>query len=57
VVDSAEHLDAAMIYGIGFPPFRGGLLHYFATIKKENLCQTISGLGMEVPVNIEVLYE
>ena len=28
VVESAEELDLAMIMGIGFPPFRGGLLRY-----------------------------
>ena len=28
VVSTAEELDLAMIMGIGFPPFRGGLLHY-----------------------------
>ena len=57
VVDSGEHLDAAMIYGIGFPPFRGGLLHYFATIEQESLSKSIAALGMDVPSNIEVLYE
>ncbi len=28
VVDSADHADAAMIYGTGFAPFRGGPMHY-----------------------------
>jgi len=57
VVDSAEHLDAAMIYGIGFPPFRGGLLHHFATIEQGELSKSIAALGMEIPSNIGVLYE
>ncbi len=57
VVEDAEHLDAAMVYGIGFPPFRGGLLHYFSTIEKEVLSETIAALGMALPANLEVLYE
>jgi len=57
VVEDAEHLDAAMIYGIGFPPFRGGLLHHFSTIEKETLSESITALGMEVPSNLGVLYE
>ncbi|TQV78912.1 fatty acid oxidation complex subunit alpha FadB [Exilibacterium tricleocarpae] len=28
IVASATDLDMALIYGIGFPPFRGGALHY-----------------------------
>lgn len=28
VVENADYLDAGMIFGIGFAPFRGGLLHY-----------------------------
>jgi 3-hydroxyacyl-CoA dehydrogenase/enoyl-CoA hydratase/3-hydroxybutyryl-CoA epimerase len=28
VVKNATHLDVALIYGMGFPPFRGGLLRY-----------------------------
>lgn len=28
VVDSADHADAAMIFGVGYPQFRGGPLHY-----------------------------
>ncbi|MES0370707.1 MAG: 3-hydroxyacyl-CoA dehydrogenase NAD-binding domain-containing protein [Mariprofundaceae bacterium] len=57
VVDSAEHLDAAMVYGIGFPPFRGGLLQHFSTYSEEDLKELISGLGMKVPENLGVLYE
>ncbi|MDT8376308.1 MAG: 3-hydroxyacyl-CoA dehydrogenase NAD-binding domain-containing protein [Mariprofundaceae bacterium] len=56
VVDSAEHLDAAMIYGIGFPPFRGGLLHYFSTLEKSELIETIRASGMKLPSNTGVLY-
>ena len=28
VVESASTIDVGMIYGTGFPPFRGGLLRY-----------------------------
>ncbi|MDJ0917432.1 MAG: fatty acid oxidation complex subunit alpha FadB [Woeseiaceae bacterium] len=28
IADSATDIDLALIYGIGFPPFRGGALHY-----------------------------
>jgi 3-hydroxyacyl-CoA dehydrogenase/enoyl-CoA hydratase/3-hydroxybutyryl-CoA epimerase len=28
IIDRPDHLDAALIFGIGFPPFRGGLLRY-----------------------------
>lgn len=57
VVDSAEHLDAAMVYGVGFPPFRGGLLKHFSTQSEENLKEVIISLGMQVPENLGVLYE
>jgi 3-hydroxyacyl-CoA dehydrogenase/enoyl-CoA hydratase/3-hydroxybutyryl-CoA epimerase len=28
IIDRADLLDASLIFGIGFPPFRGGLLKY-----------------------------
>jgi 3-hydroxyacyl-CoA dehydrogenase/enoyl-CoA hydratase/3-hydroxybutyryl-CoA epimerase/enoyl-CoA isomerase len=28
IAASATDVDLALIYGIGFPPFRGGALHY-----------------------------
>jgi len=55
VLDSAEYLDAALVYGIGFPPFHGGLLCYFAGRERPELRQTIVNLGFEPPVNLEVL--
>lgn len=32
IVENIDLLDAGMIFGIGFPPFRGGLLHYANTL-------------------------
>ena len=32
VVDSAETVDVGMIFGTGFPPFRGGLMDYADTV-------------------------
>jgi len=55
VVEDPQHVDAAFIYGIGFPPFRGGLLQYFATRKKSELRQKISDLGLPIPDNLDVL--
>jgi len=57
VLDSAEYLDAALVYGIGFPPFRGGLLCYFAGRERPELRQIIADLGYELPANLEVLDE
>ena len=33
VVESADHVDAGVIFGTGFAPFRGGPLHYRASLK------------------------
>ncbi len=33
VVASADHVDAGVIFGTGFAPFRGGPLHYRASLK------------------------
>jgi len=57
VVADAEHLDAAFIYGIGFPPFRGGLLRYFAGLEHKALAQKIEKLGFTIPENMEVLHD
>ena len=32
VVDTAAEADMGLIYGIGFPPFRGGAIRYLETI-------------------------
>lgn len=55
IVDDAEHLESAFIYGIGFPPFRGGLLCYFAARNRDELLEAITRLGLEMPENMEVL--
>ncbi|MDX8406015.1 MAG: 3-hydroxyacyl-CoA dehydrogenase NAD-binding domain-containing protein, partial [Mariprofundus sp.] len=56
VVDDPVHLDAAFVYGIGFPPFRGGLLRYFSRRDAEALQKQISDAGLPVPANLEVLH-
>ena len=35
VVDSADLVDAGVIFGTGFAPFRGGPLHYQATARRN----------------------
>ncbi len=37
IIDRPDLLDAALIFGIGFPPFRGGLLKYADTIGPESI--------------------
>jgi len=56
VVEDPQHLDAAFVYGIGFPPFRGGLLRYFSTYDDEMLKQKIVASGLAEPDNLEVLH-
>ncbi|MEY1661406.1 fatty acid oxidation complex subunit alpha FadB [Isoalcanivorax beigongshangi] len=48
IVGSAAEADMAMIYGIGFPPFRGGPLRYIDSIGTEAfvaLCEKYAHLG------------
>jgi len=35
IVASADHVDAGLVFGTGFAPFRGGPLHYRATGESE----------------------
>lgn len=39
IVDSAAEADMGLIYGIGFPPFRGGALHYLDQIGLDSFCE------------------
>ncbi len=34
IVDDADVLDAGMVFGTGFAPFRGGPLHYLETVRR-----------------------
>jgi 3-hydroxyacyl-CoA dehydrogenase/enoyl-CoA hydratase/3-hydroxybutyryl-CoA epimerase/enoyl-CoA isomerase len=38
IVTSPAEADMALIYGIGFPPFRGGALHYQDQLGLEQFC-------------------
>lgn len=38
IVDSVAEIDMGLIYGIGFPPFRGGALRYADSIGLKQLC-------------------
>ncbi|MBL7665333.1 MAG: enoyl-CoA hydratase/isomerase family protein [Bacteriovoracaceae bacterium] len=41
IVDNAEAVDLGLIYGIGFPPFRGGLLKYADSEGLDRICEAI----------------
>ncbi len=56
VVADPQHLDAAFVYGIGFPPFRGGLLRYFASFSDAALNGKFEALGLDAPENLDVLH-
>ncbi len=57
VVMDAAQLDAAMIFGIGFPPFRGGLLHYYAGRGVDEVQQRITKFNLNMPENLAVLQD
>lgn len=39
IIASAEEADMALIYGIGFPPFRGGAFRYLETMGLKNFVE------------------
>ena len=48
IVDSAAELDMALLYGLGFPAFRGGALKYLDSLGLDKACQmaeSYSALG------------
>ncbi|MBT00738.1 MAG: fatty acid oxidation complex subunit alpha FadB [Oceanospirillaceae bacterium] len=45
IVGSAAEADMALIYGIGFPPFRGGALYYIDQIGLDNFCAQAEQFG------------
>jgi len=45
IVEDADLLDAGVIFGTGFAPFRGGPLHYIRSEKKEVWLHRMAGLA------------
>jgi 3-hydroxyacyl-CoA dehydrogenase/enoyl-CoA hydratase/3-hydroxybutyryl-CoA epimerase len=44
IIDRPDLLDAALIFGIGFPPFRGGLLRYADSIGAKTVVEKLDAL-------------
>ena len=42
IVKTPMEVDLGVIYGLGFPPFRGGVLKYADTVGLSNLCEKAS---------------
>jgi 3-hydroxyacyl-CoA dehydrogenase/enoyl-CoA hydratase/3-hydroxybutyryl-CoA epimerase len=47
IIERPDLLDAALIFGIGFPPFRGGLLKYADTIGAKNVIEKLKGYAKQ----------
>jgi 3-hydroxyacyl-CoA dehydrogenase/enoyl-CoA hydratase/3-hydroxybutyryl-CoA epimerase len=45
IIDRPDLLDAALIFGIGFPPFRGGLLRYADSLGAQTVMQKLEALA------------
>ena len=43
IINRPDLLDAALVFGIGFPPFRGGLLRYADTLGAANIVSKLEG--------------
>jgi 3-hydroxyacyl-CoA dehydrogenase/enoyl-CoA hydratase/3-hydroxybutyryl-CoA epimerase len=41
IIDRPDLLDAALIFGIGFPPFRGGLLRYAESLGAKYIVERL----------------
>jgi 3-hydroxyacyl-CoA dehydrogenase/enoyl-CoA hydratase/3-hydroxybutyryl-CoA epimerase/enoyl-CoA isomerase len=40
IVSSAVEVDLGLVYGLGFPPFRGGVLRYADSVGLSEICST-----------------
>jgi 3-hydroxyacyl-CoA dehydrogenase/enoyl-CoA hydratase/3-hydroxybutyryl-CoA epimerase len=45
IIDRPDLLDAALIFGIGFPPFRGGLLRYADALGAQAVVERLNALA------------
>jgi len=43
IIDRPDLLDAALIFGIGFPPFRGGVLKYADKLGAKTIVEKLAG--------------
>ena len=48
IVDNADVVDGAMIFGTGYAPFRGGPLNYARTRGVENVVATLRALARKI---------
>ena len=48
IVDHASKIDLALVYGIGFPPFRGGLLCYADQEGLERILEALINFSKNV---------
>jgi 3-hydroxyacyl-CoA dehydrogenase/enoyl-CoA hydratase/3-hydroxybutyryl-CoA epimerase len=49
VIEKADHIDLAMVFGTGFAPFRGGPLRYADQVGLEKVVATLEQLAREHP--------
>ena len=50
IVNSASEVDLGLIYGIGFPPFRGGLLRYADSEGLDKILNALNNFSQTVDV-------
>lgn len=53
VVENADRVDAGMIFGSGFPPFRGGVMQYAETMGQPQLLEIMSRLEQQYGVRFK----
>jgi len=52
IVETAAEADMALVYGTGFPPFRGGVFRWVDSIGAQTFCDTAAKFS-----NLSALYE
>lgn len=52
IVNSSQAVDMGCIYGLGFPPYRGGLLKYADSLGLAELCQKAEKYAVSHPLYV-----